>query len=317
MIGFLSNEKYIKKDRIDYNKLSENMKIISFKKDKYSRYINRIYLEYKDLIKENPRDIKDEIINELGVKEITNKDIHKCEVIISPSHLNSYHIIKELNNKKDDLLVLCFDMHCDTYDYNDNLWKGNMFSKLLKEGYISKFMVLGVPKYKIKNTYLDVPLDIKDKVVIKKDYNYKRILKKYKRVYISIDIDVLNARKARYTSIDYSPHTVLEYVSKLNVNDLSSKNADEIIKGCVLIKNDLGYDNLYRVGENKLSIEKLCNIIEKIKDYCENNKIEFGLNGLYGDITEVVGNDYNFNTLGVIIKLLTVLGGGTNEKTIR
>ena len=98
---------------------------------------------------------------------------------------------------------------------------------------------------------------------------------------------------------------------------MSSKNADEIIKGCVLIKNDLGYDNLYRVGENKLSIEKLCNIIEKIKDYCENYKIEFGLNGLYGDITEVVGNDYNFNTLGVIIKLLTVLGGGTNEKTIR
>ncbi len=317
MIGFLSNEKYIKRDRIDYNKLSDNMKIISLKKDKYSRYISRIYLEYKDLIEESPRDIKDEIINELGASIITNKDIRKCKVIISPSHIESYHIIKELNDMKDDLLVICFDMHCDTYDYNDNLWKGNMFSKLIKEGYISEFMVLGVPKYKIKNTYLDVPLDIKDKVIIKKDLSFKKVLKKYKKVYISIDIDVLNARKAMYTSIDYSPHTVLEYVSKLNVNDLLSNNAEDIIKGCVLIKNDLGYDNLYRVGENKISIEKLCNKINEIKDYCKNNNIEFGLNGLYGDITEVVGNDYNFKTLGAIIKLLTVLGGGTNEKTIR
>lgn len=57
-------------------------------------------------------------------------------------------------------------MHSDTYDYNDNLWKGNVFSKLLKENYINSFVVLGgtkrknclykkryIKRYKEKNKY--------------------------------------------------------------------------------------------------------------------------------------------------------------------
>ena len=310
MIGFLSNEPYLKKDKINVDKLRKNMNIISKMTDIYSFYIQGIYKEYKDIFNGEFNDIRDELLVEC--KEITNKDIDKCTCIVSPSHLNTYHVIKKLNPHKEDVMVICFDMHCDTYDFDD-LWKGNMFSKLLDEGYISYFMVMGVPKYKQKNTSLDVPEKIKDRVLINKNFKFKKVLKKRnpKRVFISIDIDVLNTRKAKYTSIDYCPYTVLEQVSKLDVIN------EEAVKNCVLIPNDLGYDNLYKIGENKLTVEMLVKLIEEIKKYCHKNGIILGFKDLYSDITEVVGNDYNFQTHGAIIKLLTILGGGTNEKTIR
>lgn len=318
MIGFLSIEEYVKREKIDYNKLYDNMKIISKMDDMYSKYVTNIYREYKVLAKEKSCDIKEELINKLKVKEISVNDIGKCKVIISPSHLNTYFIIKNLNVHKEDVMIICFDMHSDTYDYNDALWKGNHFSKLLKEGYINNCMIIGVPKYKIENTYKDVPLDIKSKVIISDSLNFKSTLKrcKPKRIFISIDMDVLDTRKSKYTSIDYSPHTILEQISKLNVNNLLSDNSKELVKECVLIKNDLGYANLYKIGENRITIDVLCQKINEIISYCKEKNIILGFNNIYGDISEIIGNDYNFRTFNAIIKLLTVLGGETNERTI-
>ena len=175
MIGYLSNEPYFKKDKINAIKLKNNMNKISKMTDIYSFYIQGIYKEYKGIIEGEFNDSRDELLN--VCKEITNEEIDKCNCIVSPSHMNTYHIIKKINPNKEDVMVVCFDMHCDTYDF-DSLWKGNMFSKLLDEGYISYFMVMGVPGYKQKNTFMDVPNEIRDRVLINKNFNYKRILKK-------------------------------------------------------------------------------------------------------------------------------------------
>ena len=319
MIGFLSNERYIKRDKINDKQLESNMQIIAKNNDIYSQYITEIYNEYKLLIRKKSIDIKEELLGLTNVKKISNNDITNCQVIVSPSHLNTYYIIRELNPHKEELMVICFDMHCDTYDTSDELWKGNHFSRLLKEGYITDFVVFGVPKEKINNTYSDVSVDIKDKVLISDNLDFKSVLIKYKpqRIFISIDIDVLDTRKSKYTAIDYCPHTVLECVSKLNVKDLLNDNSEELIKGCVLIKNNLGYANLYKTGENNISIELLCQKIKSIISYCKQNNIKLGFNNIFGDISELIGNDYNYKTLSVIIKLINALGGDINEKTIR
>ena len=36
-----------------------------------------------------------------------------------------YGFLDDLNKDKKNLATVCFDMHSDTYDYNDFLWKGN------------------------------------------------------------------------------------------------------------------------------------------------------------------------------------------------
>ena len=313
MIGFLSVESYKKRDRLDINSLNNNMNIISKMNDRYSNYVKSVYKEYKEFLKNENIDIKEELLSNSNITEITINDIDKCECIISPSHLNTYHIIKRINSNKKELTVICFDMHCDTYDFG-KLWKGNTFSKLIKEGYVSYLVVVGVPRYKQKNTWNDVPNEIKNKVYIVKRHKFFNILSRIntKRLFISIDADVLDTRKSKYTAIDYSPFKILYLVSKLDSNVIN----EEIVKNCVLVPNDLGYENLYRVGENNLSVKKLVSIILKLKKFCNKNMIKMGVNSLYGDITEIEGNDYNYRTFNAIIKLLTFLGGETNEKTI-
>ena len=120
---------------------------------------------------------------------------------------------------------------------------------------------------------------------------------------------------AMYEESEYT-ELILEQISKLNVNNLLSDNSKELVKECVLIKNDLGYANLYKIGENRITIDVLCQKINEIISYCKEKNIILGFNNIYGDISEIIGNDYNFRTFNAIIKLLTVLGGETNERTI-
>ena len=283
----------------------------------FCKYSTKIYYEYYNIIHQNEIEdinveLKDYFKNNIvDINDDINK-IDDCNLIISPSHSDTYYILKQLNSeKREKVLVICFDMHSDTYDYNDSLWKGNVFSKLLKENIIDHFLVYGVPNYKIKNTLNDVPKDIKEKVKIKKTFNLKKYLRTIKptTIFISIDIDCLDTRKNKYSALEYCPMTILSNLSKIKKDFYSDEEIIELVKGCILVKNELGYSNLYKVGENRTSIEKIIKYIKKIKKYCTRYKINLGFYNkkIYADISEVNGYDYSKKTFEVIVKLIDEL----------
>ncbi len=317
MIGLFSKEKYIPTNNINIKNLDFIIGRIKNNNDKLCRYVTELYFEYYSIIHEsNIENIEIELKKHYknDIIEI-NDDVEKienCNLIISPSHSDTYFVLKQLiKNRKENVLVICFDMHSDTYDYNDKLWKGNVFSKLIKEKIINNFIVLGVPNNKIKNTFNDIPCDIRNNVKIKKIFGIKNDIKKFKptTIFISVDIDCLDTRKNKYSALEYCPMTILSNLSKVDINDKTDEEIVMLVKNCIFVKNDLGYSNLYRVGENKLNIKKLIKKIKQIKKYCLKNKVNLGFNDkkIYADISEVNGYDYNKKTLEVISKLIDEL----------
>lgn len=322
MIGWLSKEKKEQDRIIDFNILSENIEIIKKIKNKnrFEKYIIKLFEEYELFLKNNYNNVhhvtdnlKKEYCN--NFEEISNDitKINDCNIILSSSHENTFYILKELNKtKEENVLVICLDMHSDTYDYNDNLWKGNVFSKLLKENYINSFVVLGVPKEKISYTKKDISKDVKKKISIAYNYDVKKYLKKYKptTVFISIDIDCLNTRNDKITALEYCPMTILKNLSMISLKEKSSEEIKKIIMNSIYVKNDLGYANLYKVGENKLNLKMLIDIIKKIKYQCMKNGINLGFNyknHIWADITEIFGYDYGNLTSELIIKIISEL----------
>ncbi len=141
MILWVSDNK-TKNSKIDIMNLHRVMTIISKSKNKYRTYLMKIYREYKDFFSKNKN--PNCILHNL---EITLDNIVECNqkyklindssLVLSDSHKQTYFVIKELNqNKLKHLAIICFDMHSDTYAYSDELWKGNVFSKLINEQYI-------------------------------------------------------------------------------------------------------------------------------------------------------------------------------------
>lgn len=316
MIGLFSKEIHLPLNRVNINNLDLNLVKIKKIDDKYCRYVTKLYNEFYKLIHTNNIEkINCELLNNYSNNIIDIKDniddIRKCDLIISPSHSDTYHLIKEMNSSpNEELLVICFDMHSDTYDYNTKLWKGNVFSKLLKEKIITNFIVVGVPKKKVKNTINDVPSDLIEKVIIKKNFCIKKNIKKIKptRIFISIDIDCLDTRKKQYSALEYCPFTILYYLSTLNLSEDSKEETIEKVKNCIYVKNELGYANLYKTGENKLNVKKIIKSINKIKKYCYKKKITLGFdNKMYFDITEVNGYDYDKKTLECLTMLIDEL----------
>ena len=223
MIGLFSREKHIPTNNIDIDNIELIINRIKNMNNVFCKYATKLYYEYYDIIHENNIiNINTELHNYYNDNIIDIKDnikkIDDCNLIISPSHSDTYFVLKQLNkNKKERVLVICFDMHSDTYDFNDSLWKGNVFSKLLKEKIIDNFIVYGVPNYKIMNTFNDVPNDIKEKIKIKKSFNIKKDIKKINptTIFISIDIDCLDTRKNKYSSLEYCPMTIMSNLSKI------------------------------------------------------------------------------------------------------
>lgn len=247
--------------------------------------------------------------NIIDIKNDIQK-IKKCNLIISPSHSDTYFILSELFKDYDNnVLVICYDMHSDTYDYNDDLWKGNVFSKLLKENVIENLIVYGIPKSKINNSLNDIPVDIKGKIKIKKNFFIRKEIKEInpQTVFISIDIDCLDTRKKKYSSLEYCPMTILSNLSRIDIKNKNDNEIIKLIKDCIFVKNDLGYSNLYRVGENTLNIKKLIRNIKKVKKYCIKNNINLGIEGMYADISEVSGYDYSKKTIEMMSELIDEL----------
>lgn len=168
MIGLFSKGKYSLTNYIDVNNIDKIFDRIKNNNDKICNYVTNLYFEYYNIIHENnTQNINVELKQKYkkNIIEINDdiKKINNCNLIISPNHSDTYFLLKHLIEAKNkNILVICFDMHSDTYDYNEQLWKGNVFSKLIKEKLIKGIIVYGVPNKKIKNTYKDIPEEIKN-----------------------------------------------------------------------------------------------------------------------------------------------------------
>jgi hypothetical protein len=311
MINWISSEDENYTRMVDYNNL---LKIINFIKNQNSedemiRYVCQIFDEYKNLLIKKPMLIRDSLKNNFGNEFIIDGDLRLSNVIISPSDLNAYFTIKSLNEYKKNLVTICFDMHSDTYDFNDSLWKGNSFSKLMHEGYINHYIVIGVPREKRKNCLNDTNEELRHRTHLIDESELFDILNSidFDNIFISIDVDCFDCRKSQYTSLEYSPSTILNYISHIDNVDFS--NYVQKIHDCVLVKNSLGYSNYFHTGENDLTYNKVIEIVNKIKIYCKESGKQLGLtsHGPYYEIMEVNGYDYNNLTTELVINLINGL----------
>ena len=323
MISWFSKTNESKKQNIiDYYHLKNNInRLRSYNDNSMIDYVINLFDEYDLFLKSNyisARWVSDNLKNSLGSYLIdcssNVKLIGGSYIVLSPSHDNTYYLLKELNKEKNKkVLVICFDMHSDTYDYNDDLWKGNVFSKLIKDEYIKELVILGINKSRINEIKNDIPLDIKSNVKIITLNNLERIIKELKptNIFISIDIDCLNTREAKFTSLEYCPMTILENINDLEFENCARDNVEQKILSSIFVKNKLGYVNLYHVGENDFNISKLFISINAIKEICKNNNIKLGLNynnkDVIADITEIDGIDYGGLTTTLVVKLIEKL----------
>ena len=315
-IGIFKGKNYNEKI-IDLKKLQKNIGILrSNPKDKFTKYILKVFKKINKTEFKSIENIYDEIEENYSVKIIRNqKEFTSYDLVISSTHDNSYHLFKKLNYNKDPLTIICFDMHCDLYDAKEKLWKGNHFSKLMQEKYISDLIVYEVPKYKKEMTLNQIDQRCRNHVTFaySKHDIFKTLKKnKTKHVIFSIDIDCFDSLKSNYTAIPYCPYRVLKELSTKRINkNISKDKISQISKDCVLIKNDKGYENMYRAGENKLSIDRFGKMFKSIIKYCAKNNILVGYKikdlKIISDITEVDGDDVNGNTFILIDRLINVL----------
>lgn len=310
MINWISSEDEKNIRKINYENLC---RIIEFVKKQNSnnemvQYACTIFDEYKDIINEEPQILKDSLQNYFGNEFSVDDDLLLSDVILSPSDLNAYYTIKKLNENKKDLTIVCFDLHSDTYDYNDFLWKGNSFSRLMNEGYINHYIVIGVPKEKRANCIEDTNEELRNRVHLIDENQLFNVLESIRpnNVFVSIDADCFDCRKSKYTSVEYSPATILHYISNIDINEINSSNYEQKIKECIHVKNELGYSNYYHTGENDLSVDEVINVINNLKIYCESRNVNLGLseNAPYFQLMEISGCDYGNLTTNLVVKLI-------------
>ena len=314
-IGIFRGKNY--NEKINLEELQKNIGILhSNPKDKFTKYILKVYKKINKTKFKSIENIYDEIEKNHTVKIIKNqKDFTSCDLVISSTHDNSYNLIKKLNHDKAPLTTICFDMHCDLYDAKEKLWKGNHFSKLMQEKYISDLIVYEVPKYKKEMTLNQIDQRFRSRVTFaysKHEIFYTLKKNKTKHVIFSIDIDCFDSLKSNYTAIPYCPYRVLKELSTKRINkNMSKDKISQISKDCVQIKTDKGYENMYRVGENKLNIDSFERMLKSIIRYCAKNNILVGYKKkdlrIISDITEVDGDDVNGNTFILVDRLINVL----------
>ena len=64
--------------------------------------IKKIYDEYKDILCYEPLLLKESLQNYYGDNFVVDYNLENSDIIISPSDLNAYYTIKELNKDKKD-----------------------------------------------------------------------------------------------------------------------------------------------------------------------------------------------------------------------
>lgn len=317
MINWISSEDEKKARKVNFENLVRVMQFVNQQdcNDEMVNYAKQIYREYANLLSTEPLLLKEALINGCNDDFVIDGDLRESDVIVSPSDLNSYYTIKELNKDKKYLTVVCFDMHSDTYDYNDFLWKGNSFSMLMKEGYINHYIVIGVPKHKRQNCMDDTNEDLRSRVhLIDENELFDTLdILRPENIFVSIDADALDCRRAGYTAVEYSPATILNHISY--IDEINESNYIEKIKSCIHVKNELGYSNYYHTGENDITKNDIIRIVNSLSDYCNNYGINLGLNKNepYYQIMEISGYDYGNLTSEMIVELIY----GLSKKEVR
>ncbi len=324
-IGILN---YNKEDFVksDLKNLKRNADLLrSLATDEYSKYILSIY----DKIIKDKQFTSEYVYNELQsrfrctfINDYSN--IKEYSAILTPSHENTYHFIKELNNNKEPLTVVCFDMHCDAYNADKDLWKGNCFSKLLKEKYISNLICYGIPRKKILMTLCQMDERFFNQLFIAKSIRQiLRMLKKTsaKHIIFSVDLDCFDTYNSNYTAVPYSPYRVLNELSHKRIkSNITAEELAKIAESCVYIKNKYGYENMFHVGENSFTIDDFIRALSKIVDYCVKHSIVIGYKNkaqkILLDVTEVEGEDINGKTMNLITSLLNTLKEVSNNERI-
>lgn len=308
MVNWISSEDEKNARKVDYNNLCRVMNFVKSQNtnDEMVKYVCEIFNEYIYVLKEEPILVKDSLQNCYNDNFVVDGELEKSDIIISPSDLNAYFTIKQLNKTKKDLAIVCFDLHSDTYDYNDFLWKGNSFSRLMKEGYISHYIVIGVPKEKRAMCIEDTNEDLKNRVhLIDEDELLITLARtKCKNVFVSIDADCFDCRRSKYTGVEYSPTTILNHIS--HIDSINKDNYVDKIRSCVQVKNTLGYSNYYHTGENDLTVDDVIRIVGDVSYFCDIYGINLGINPdtPYFQIMEVSGYDYEGLTTNMIVKLI-------------
>lgn len=317
MINWISSEDEKNARKINFENLVKVMNFVNQQDcdDEMVNYAKQIYDEYVNLLSTNPLLLKNALINNCDDDFVVDGDLRESDVIVSPSDLNSYYTIKELNRDKKDLTVVCFDMHSDTYDYNDFLWKGNSFSMLMKEGYINHYIVIGVPEHKRQSSIKDTNEDLRSRVHLIDEENLFKTLNiiEPQNIFVSIDADALDCRRSGYTGVEYSPATILNHIS--HIDEINENNYIEKIKNCIHVKNALGYSNYYHAGENDITKNDIIRIVNSLSDYCDENGINLGMNKdePYYQIMEVSGYDYGNLTSKMVVELID----GLSNKEVR
>ena len=177
---------------------------------------------------------------------------------------------------------------------------------------------------KIRNTYPELKLIILDKSPVdllnKKDEFYQLDLSDFENAKKFIKLKINNQKlvvKFIINTIGYQENVTIDNIDYMQWDKMYNATVKSIffiereiiklIKDCIFVKNDLGYSNLYRVGENTLNIKKLIRNIKKVKKYCIKNNINLGIEGMYADISEVSGYDYSKKTIEMMSELIDEL----------
>lgn len=308
MVNWISSEDEKNVRKVDYANLCRVMRFVKQQQpmDEMVRYVCDIFDEYVEVLSENPTLLRDSLQSCYSESFVVDGELDKSDIIISPSDLNAYFTIKQLNKGKKDLAIVCFDLHSDTYDYNDFLWKGNSFSRLMKEGYINHYIVIGVPKGKRAMCLDDTNEDLRSRVHLIDEDELLTTLARTgcKNAFVSIDADCFDCRRAKYTGVEYSPSTILNHIS--HIESINEEDYVAKIHACVHVRNALGYSNYYHTGENDLTVDDVIRIIGNVSAFCDSYGINLGINpnSPYFQIMEVSGYDYAGLTADMVVKLI-------------
>lgn len=276
------------------------------------RYIRKLYIHYKDVIedyKELDKFNKEKSVITLlsDYQKRINNIVNSCNmdsIIVSSTHLSTYYTLKSLNSNNKKIFVICFDAHSDTCSAIKPAWKGNIFSKLLKENIIDGLII--VSGNRLKKT--------KDKRILVLKYSSRSInkVKEYlynneaEELYFSFDIDVLNTYDKCLTAMEYNSFNVLRHLSSQNLDHIKNVfDLYSVIKKSIKIPNDYGCKNLYKSGFSGITLDEIEEVISSIIVLSNKMNITIGVennygNKIFGDVVEYYGYDYKNRTFDYI-----------------
>lgn len=249
-------------------------------------------------------------------------------VLLSDAHTSTGPTLRECKrtNPRTRYSVLCVDAHADIYTTHEPIWKGNVFSRLIEEGVISRLLVLGVPQFRIDNVLSETPKHIREcvgfadfQVRSKVQQMIEWLIEDSDEVFVSIDPDGLNTRKAVYTAMEYCPFQVLLDIGTIDLTKTDNTNTAKAFElalrppGQPMSDGRKTHKNLYLIGEGGLTAEDTCWLVDEARQIMQSHNKQLGIrmgSGLVvGDIVELYGIDLYGRTTSAVQTIACALIG--------